>query len=601
MTKFEHLPNELVLDIFTYLDSYDLFVSLFNLNIRLNTLIYAQPLSINLGNSLSKYLLDRYYQSVLSPARNQIHTLKLSDTYERMSNFLKNDNQIQIDFETRKFILSQVKSLILCNPKTTSLNRVLKYVSNIEHICISIGQQTQSTSNYQGLFKSLFKMKSLKRLCLDLYDALIIDDDIDASISLTDMTLTSCYIQDLAQLLRRMPNIRKLHITCYNRRNSLTNDDDNFDYSLIDGLGDYVPFLTDLKLKVMFISFEKIEVFLQQLSQLTKLTFSSITLEKYSNGLTWERIINNYLPNLEKFSLFLDETYIFEDTLVDLNEIIQSFNSSFWHRWPVVIEYYVEATDKKCLILYTLPIQESNLRTYLYGLEIRKNIDEYNQNIEKSYYNKLNQLNFIFHENPSSRNLLPTRIYSNLETFTFSFELINPTSYEIDSILINFQQVFSTSVLSKIERIYFYDRIYPTNFVSKLLNLLPNIVALHIPASSLHLSTTLPLLVTLTIDFNSTIECYSTDILRQVATHFPDIHLLYFESVHSQDIYILLSYCLRKFSHLSYLNIKFDQTNSHIDRQTFILWFNDYKQLNGLSDNVQVEFNDHNNILDISW
>ncbi|CAF4049684.1 unnamed protein product [Rotaria sordida] len=414
------------------------------------------------------------------------------------------------------------------------------------------------------------------------------------------MTLSTCYIEDLAQLLRRMPNIRKLHITCYNRRDSLTNDDDNFDYSLIDGLGDCIPLLTDLKLKVMFISFEKVEIFLQQLSQLIKLTFSSITLENYSNGLTWERIINN-LPNLEKFSLFIDETYIFEDTLVDLNEIIQSFNSVFWNRWPIVFEYYVEAIDKKHLILYTLPIQEDNLRTYLYGSEIRNNIDEYNQNIEKSYYKKLNQLNFIFHANPSSRNLLPTRIYSNLETLTFSFELINPISYEIDPILIDFQQIFSTSMLSKIDRLNLYDRVYPTNFVSKLLNLLPNIVTLYIPVSSLDLSITLPLVTTLTIDLNSTTAYYSTDILRQIATHFPSIHLLCFESTYVQDVYILLSYCLRKFSDLLYLNVKLDETSSHIDRQTFILWFNDYKQLNGLSDDVQVEFNDHNNILDISW
>ncbi|CAF4041485.1 unnamed protein product [Rotaria sordida] len=504
MTKFEHLPNELILDIFTYLCPDDLFISLFNPNIRLNTLIYVQPLSINLSNSLSKYLLDRYYQSVLFPARNQIHTLKLSDTYGRMTNFLENDNQIQIDFETRKFLLSQVKSLILCDPKKTSLNQILEYVSNIEHICISIGRQTQNVS-----------------------------------ISLTDMTLSTCYIEDLAQLLRRMPNIRKLHITCYNRRDSLTNDDDNFDYSLIDGL--------------------------------------------------------------EKFSLFIDETYIFEDTLVDLNEIIQSFNSVFWNRWPIVFEYYVEAIDKKHLILYTLPIQEDNLRTYLYGSEIRNNIDEYNQNIEKLYYKKLNQLNFIFHANPSSRNLLPTRIYSNLETLTFSFELINPISYEIDPILIDFQQIFSTSMLSKIERLNLYDRVYPTNFVSKLLNLLPNIVALYIPVSSLDLSITLPHVTTLTIDLNSTTAYYATDILRQIATHFPSIHLLYFESTYVQDVYILLSYCLRKFSDLLYLNVKLDETSSHIDRQTFILWFNDYKQLNGLSDDVQVEFNDHNNILDISW
>jgi hypothetical protein len=179
MMQFEHLPNELILDIFKYLYPDDLFISLFNLNTRLNTLIYTQPLSISLNNWIPKYKVDLYYKSILFPARDQIHTLELNDAYERLSNFLANDSQIQVDFETRIFILSQVKTLILYDPKKISLKEILKYIINVEDLRISMLRRSRDTPDYiQGLFKHLFQIKSLQRLNLQFYDTLVIDYDI---------------------------------------------------------------------------------------------------------------------------------------------------------------------------------------------------------------------------------------------------------------------------------------------------------------------------------------------------------------------------------------------------------------------------------------
>ena len=109
ISKFEHLPNELLLDIFLYCRPRDLFVSLFNLNQRLNNLIFIQLLNIDLGNALPKYLLDLYYKSVLHNAREQIHTLRLSDTYGRMRRFISSDETLAVDLPTRQAILNQVK------------------------------------------------------------------------------------------------------------------------------------------------------------------------------------------------------------------------------------------------------------------------------------------------------------------------------------------------------------------------------------------------------------------------------------------------------------------------------------------------------------
>jgi hypothetical protein len=179
ISKFEHLPNELLLDIFTYCRPRDLFISLFNLNERLNTLIYIQSLNIDLGNALPKYLLDIYYKSVLHNAREQIHTLRLSDTYGRMNRFVINNEQLEIDFETRKIIFNQVKYLILWDPTISSLHQILKYVNNLEYFQVtSIGRARQTPNYSDKLLQTLFQMKTLKRLYLALHDSIIFNNDL---------------------------------------------------------------------------------------------------------------------------------------------------------------------------------------------------------------------------------------------------------------------------------------------------------------------------------------------------------------------------------------------------------------------------------------
>ncbi len=179
ISKFEHLPNELLLDIFLYCRPRDLFISLFNINQRLNTLICIQSLNIDLGNALPKYLLDTYYKSVLHNAREQIHTLRLSDTYGRMNRFVINDQQLEIDFETRKIILNRVKCLILWDPLMTSLYEILNYVNNLEYLHVTSIGRARNTPNYSDrLLKIIFAMKTLKRLYLALHDSIIFNTDI---------------------------------------------------------------------------------------------------------------------------------------------------------------------------------------------------------------------------------------------------------------------------------------------------------------------------------------------------------------------------------------------------------------------------------------
>lgn len=133
-----------------------------------------------------------------------------------------------------------------------------------------------------------------------------------------------------------------------------------------------------------------------------------------------------------------------------------------------------------------------------------------------------------------------------------------------------------------------------------MLNLLPNVQSLRISVLLLDLSIIFTRITSLTIDFTSNILYKSTDILHQISTYLPNIRYLYFEFKTAQDIYIFLIYCLRKLVNLLDIHVTLHETNARIDREEFILWFNEFKLLNALNNRVQVEFGDEDNRLHIS-
>lgn len=606
ISKFEHLPNEILLDLLSYCRPRDLFISLFNLNQRLNSLISFQTLNIDLGNALPKYLLDIYYKSILPHAHQQIDSLRLSDTYGRLNRFVFSMKYIDIDFSTRICILNRVKYLILWDPLMSSLHEILEYVPNLEYCQVTSIGRARHTPNYsENLLKKLFAMTKLKRLYLALHDSVLFTDDIEINRTITHLNLNGCYMQHLAPLLRRLPNLRRLNIMCYNRPNIFSINQNNFDQTLYEDLAQWIPHLTHLALHVTHTPFYEIEYLLRQLKTLIKFSFSSLLIEDYSNGQTWQRIITDYLPNLKKFSLFINETHIPARTQIDLKRIIDTFSDPFWKRWPVVVDYYIESITKRHIMLYTLPSQRDSLRTYLYGVESQSSRNLlFNSNVDnnqmKSDYKQVYELHLTLHTNPQTKTILTDRIYANLKSLAFSSDLTDANVYNSDNLLNDLQQMCPTDVLANIKRIYLYNEIYPIDFCSKLLNLLPNIQSLRLPACALHLSTILTRVTSLTIDFNINESYKLPNTLKQISRYFPNIRYLYYDLQTTRDIYILLIYSLRKLTHLLDIHVTLAQTSTSIDQMDFIRWFTDFKSLSGLNQRVQVEFGDDDKRLHIS-
>ena len=132
MVRFETLANELIFDVFDYLDASSLIDAFFGLNIRLNHLVSEHlchhPLNLQ---SISKNRFDRLCREVLPTIINQVLSLCLS------SDETPNLAELLLDrgFTLDRFV--RLRSLMLTN--INSINTLVQLIST----CRSLTELTQ--------------------------------------------------------------------------------------------------------------------------------------------------------------------------------------------------------------------------------------------------------------------------------------------------------------------------------------------------------------------------------------------------------------------------------------------------------------------------
>ncbi|CAF5196053.1 unnamed protein product, partial [Rotaria magnacalcarata] len=164
--QVENLANEILYEIFEYLDMYHIYKGFFNLNKRFQNLIINSNFlhKINISK-ISKHDFKGYYKNILLPNRRRIRLLRLS-----------NSCITEIIFSAPRITLQFVRleSLIPNNIQMKYWNKIFNYLihlSELYSLAISIGDYIQSLSfiflnvlNYLKLkyFKIEYEIKSYK-------------------------------------------------------------------------------------------------------------------------------------------------------------------------------------------------------------------------------------------------------------------------------------------------------------------------------------------------------------------------------------------------------------------------------------------------------
>jgi len=325
VTKFEVLPNEILIQCFEYLNAPYLFHSFDQLNHRFNDLIRHIPLCINLKEDLGKSILDNFCIKMLlnSKIKDQVYSLNLP---------LSEDNDPAGRLRTNTFLS------FFPLEDFTSLQ---KFRANAWVNFLSIGTASWEFNRVAMLDFSVVSFPELRALSLSRLHGRSKNLE-NISLSITNLTLDICDFNDFYWLSQHAPMLEHLHLCRLYSSNKLVNKQTNEPF----------PYLKKLIIDdFIYASFDDFEQLVRFTPNLRNLTISAIEMDLIDAG-RWEQLITTSLPSLNTFQFkFSSSRYNVElDIMIPK---LEEFQSDFWRKEHHWFTEYAIADDSICV--YTIP------------------------------------------------------------------------------------------------------------------------------------------------------------------------------------------------------------------------------------------------------
>ncbi|CAF1434546.1 unnamed protein product [Rotaria sordida] len=329
MMNFEFLPNEILLDIFEYLNGIDLLRTFYGHNSRFNLLLYNQFQSYRFDLlSCSKHQFDIICKQHLPFISNRVTTLTLSDNEDTPGQI----NQLFSYIPSfRQFI--HLRSLsILHIPSYYTLVKIadeLHYFSNLTRLKLNICPFGNNQVNLQLVVNSIWSLPKLTycyySVRIDLKQTFTLPTKLSTSLKAVDISAQMLKWNQIYSLFECTPHLEYLDIF-------ITPFDNNHYQSS--------PIPTLIKLNTACYRMSDTSKMISFLKNVPNLRHLKITMVfNLINGYQWEQIIRNYLPKLKIFNLNMYDQFPDDQNIEErANELINSFQSSFWineYKWFV--------------------------------------------------------------------------------------------------------------------------------------------------------------------------------------------------------------------------------------------------------------------------
>ncbi|CAF4332169.1 unnamed protein product, partial [Didymodactylos carnosus] len=315
------------------------------------------------------------------------------------------------------------------------------------------------------------------------------------------------------------------------------------------------------------------------------------SLVEYANGIRWEKLINESLPLLERFSLCIADS-IFTD-VINIDSIIQSFSTPFWileREWYIVVDY-IHKSESNEFLLYTVPRSKgSSLTIQLYKMQTATTAPSTLENM----YTKTDRLTVKLN---NVHLPLIVRQFSDVKTLTLYSDLTsvdNTTTPIVDDLS-------KLVLLVNLEALHLYDKYYPSNLLKVILVIASNIINLSAPYNVLLEITdseTFSNLTSLTVTMNDDDDHFNVKVLKRSSFILDNLRYFYIELKKADDLYLVLSLVLRKVKTLHGFVVS---VANGTFSEYFQLWLNDYLSLNGLLSITGIEYNHACNNLALSY
>jgi hypothetical protein len=346
--NLELLANELLLELFGFLNSVHLLRAFSDLNSRFDTLLIVHFRVHALDfQTASRHDFDIICRENLPSIADRIIALRLSndhDTPYQINLFLSASD----GFTLRRFIHLQSLSFYhLCS------NRIIK---KIVLQCHDLPHLTQlnfidcflkfNRKILLDILNHIWSLSKLKHCQLgfefEYDDRFPMPTIVSNSIEYLSIRYIYLHVVKLARLFRYTPNIQHLIVRIKHSHNDKQ-------------LQSTIPSMTSLKLAVVY-SEKMMTNLLAYMPNLSHLTIEKTAIN--IDGHQWKQIIVEHLPKLKVFRFEMRYPLDIVDTREEeIDRILDSYRTPFWlieHRWFVRCRW--EPTDDRTYIfLYTLP------------------------------------------------------------------------------------------------------------------------------------------------------------------------------------------------------------------------------------------------------
>jgi len=325
-TSIENLSNEILYEIFDYLDGVDIYETFSNLNYRFQQLLNSSSLlfkiKLEYSRSINEIFMENYEQIILHH-KYQIFSIDLHLTSLNEQFFMSFSIDSSFD---------RLESLVIGRlPPNIFISFLTKLISLPRLSSLTISTENQF-ENLNNIFRLIFRLPILKycRIFLSGYSSPIsLPMAINKRLSPIKYLVINhaCPFKELSIILSYTPQLCRLNFTDAYDNNA------NIGMMLPITLSD----LTHLSICIHFTAFDTFEIFMRKFYSKLKILHVNISLENptYLDSDRWEPLILEYLPQLEKFYL----TYYSKfgegcGTPIYMGPA-NKFSSSFWieRRW----------------------------------------------------------------------------------------------------------------------------------------------------------------------------------------------------------------------------------------------------------------------------
>jgi hypothetical protein len=328
ITSIETLSNELFYEIFDYLDGSEIYQAFSNLNHRFQQFLDGSsfPLKITINSSSYKSYMNTYQQLLLN---NKPRIISLNLLLPLQNNEFFSSYSIDSSFNC-------LESLVLFQIPPAILLSLLTNLTCLPRLC-SLTIDTQRTLNdLTEVYRLIFVLPKLKYMKFSARGLVLsMSLPIAKEEQLTNIEYLvinhSCTFNQVSAIISYTPELYHLNL--------MKSYDTYLNKEILLPIMNLFS-LTYLSIRICDIYFEELELFIGETGcNLKVLRITRLYERDYLDADQWQQLIEDYLPDLEKFYLQF-HTEIDPEAAISNTLPSDNFRSLFWieRQWLMDIE-----------------------------------------------------------------------------------------------------------------------------------------------------------------------------------------------------------------------------------------------------------------------